>query len=192
MTRWAPDARGRLQRAAVELFTEQGFARTTVPQIAERAGLTTRTFFRHFADKREVLFDGEGVPETATALMHDAPAHLDPVSLIADRMRFFAETAFEGNREEVRRVRVLVEAEPALRERDQRKRADLAAAIRRGFAERGEDALTAALVADLAVSVLHIAVDRWLDDPADDSSARPLANVIDDVLARAAALPVRD
>jgi len=59
MSRWQPDARGRLERAAVELFTEQGFAATTVPQIAARAGLTTRTFFRHFADKREVLFAGD-------------------------------------------------------------------------------------------------------------------------------------
>ena len=59
MSRWQPDARGRLERAAVELFLSQGFGLTTVPEIADRAGLTTRTFFRHFTDKKEVLFFGQ-------------------------------------------------------------------------------------------------------------------------------------
>ena len=58
MGRWKPDARGRLEQAAFELFTERGFEQTTVAEIAERAGLTERTFFRYFADKREVLFAG--------------------------------------------------------------------------------------------------------------------------------------
>ena len=60
MTRWEPNARGRLERAALELYGERGFEQTTVAEIAERAGLTERTFFRHFADKREVLFCGRG------------------------------------------------------------------------------------------------------------------------------------
>lgn len=60
MSRWEPNARGRLEQAALELYLEQGFDRTTVVEIAARAGLTERTFFRHFADKREVLFAGAG------------------------------------------------------------------------------------------------------------------------------------
>src|SRR3982751_6669679 len=121
MTRWAPDARGRLQRAAVELFDEQGFAATTVPQIAERAGLTTRTFFRHFADKREVLFAGDEIPAAAAGLMRLAPAGLSPLAVAADRLRIVAETTFEGQRSEVRRVRAIIESDDALRERDLRK-----------------------------------------------------------------------
>ena len=62
VARWSPDARGRLERAAFELFAEQGFAATTVPEITARAGLTTRTFFRHFADKREVFYAGDEIP----------------------------------------------------------------------------------------------------------------------------------
>src|SRR5581483_9287188 len=58
MGRWEPDARGRLERAALDLYVQRGFDATTVAEIAERAGLTERTFFRHFADKREVLFAG--------------------------------------------------------------------------------------------------------------------------------------
>ncbi len=191
MTRWAPDARGRLSAAAVDLFTEQGFAATTVPQIAERAGLTTRTFFRHFADKREVLFAGDEIPETAAALMRDAPAALDPIALASDRLRIVAETTFEGRRADTRRIRAIIASDDALRERDLRKRADLAEVTRRGFAARGEDPVTAALAADLVVTVLHVALDRWLDDPADDASALPLADVIDDVLAAFGALLTR-
>ena len=188
MTRWAPDARGRLHRAAVELFTEHGFAATTVPQIAERAGVTTRTFFRHFSDKREVLFSGNEIPENAAELMRGAPAGLDPLSLVAERLRIVAETTFEGLRAEVRRTRAIIESDEALQERDLQKRAALAAVVRAGFVDRGEDPLTAAIAADVAVSVLHIALERWLDDPADDASARPLADVMDDVLAATATL----
>jgi AcrR family transcriptional regulator len=188
VTRWAPDARGRLQRAAVDLFTEQGFAATTVPQIAERAGLTTRTFFRHFADKREVLFSGDDIPEDAAALMRDAPRSLDPLEVAAERLRIVAEQTFEGHRAEVRRVRSIIESDEALQERDLKKRAALAAVIRAGFVERGEDAVAAALAADLVVSVLHVALERWLDDPADDATARPLADVMGDVLAASVAL----
>jgi AcrR family transcriptional regulator len=191
VTRWAPDARGRLQRAAVELFGEQGFAATTVPQIAERAGLTTRTFFRHFADKREVLFGGDAIPASAAALMREARGDLDPIALAADRLRAVAETMFEGDRREVRRVRAIIESDGALRERDLRKRADLATVIRLGFEDRGESAVTAAIAADLIVSVLHVALERWLDDPADDASARPLAEIIDEVLDGAGALFAR-
>ena len=80
--RWAPDARGRLERAAFELFTEQGYPATTVPQITARAGLTTRTFFRHFADKREVIFGGDEIPEQASRLIRAAPPGLVPVDVV--------------------------------------------------------------------------------------------------------------
>src|SRR3979490_381159 len=86
MTRWKPDAQGRLMSAAIELFDEQGYEATTVAEIAERAGLTERTFFRYFSDKREVLFSGshelqrlwlEGVAA--------APADATPLAVVAAR-----------------------------------------------------------------------------------------------------------
>jgi AcrR family transcriptional regulator len=84
MSRWEPNARDRLERAAVELFIDQGFAETTVPQITARAGLTTRTFFRHFADKRAVLFArDEELPALVARLAADAPASLSPMRVIA-------------------------------------------------------------------------------------------------------------
>lgn len=85
-SRWQPNARERLERAAVELFLEQGFAETTVPQITARAGLTTRTFFRHFADKREVLFAvEEEIPGLVARLVAEAPASFWPDEV--DRVR---------------------------------------------------------------------------------------------------------
>ena len=96
MSRWRPDARERLERAAFELFAEQGFAATTVPEITARAGLTTRTFFRYFADKREVIFGGAEIPDLATRLIADAPASLDPVTLVYGGLQTVAETRANG------------------------------------------------------------------------------------------------
>jgi AcrR family transcriptional regulator len=170
VSRWQPDARERLKRAALELFAEQGFAATTVPEIATRAGLTTRTFFRHFADKREVLFGGAEVPALATRLLADAPASLDPVTLISGGLRTVAETRFEGRREQLRETRAIIRSDDGLRERDLRKRADLSEAIRDGFASRGLPAITAALLGQVTVTLLYVALDEWLDTADDDQS----------------------
>jgi AcrR family transcriptional regulator len=163
VSRWQPDASERLKRAALELFAEQGFAATTVPEIAARAGLTTRTFFRHFADKREVLFGGAEIPALATRLITDAPASLDPLTLVAGGLLTVAETRFEGQREQLRETRAIIRSDDGLRERDLRKRADLSEAIQAGFARRGVPAVTAALLGEVTVTLLYVAVDEWLD-----------------------------
>lgn len=163
VTRWQPDTRHRLERAALDLFTQQGFAETTVPEITARAGLTTRTFFRHFADKREVLFAGDEIPQLATQLMAAAPASLDAGTVILEGLRTVAETRFEGRRQEVRQWRGIVRTDDGLRERDLRKRAALCEAIRLGFVGRGTDATTSILLAEISVILLHVSLDRWLD-----------------------------
>ena len=163
MSRWQPDARARLERAAIDLFTEQGFAATTVPEITARAGLTTRTFFRHFADKREVLFGGPEIPALATQLIAAAPASLDPVTMIFGGLQTVAEDRFEGRRQDLRERRAIIRSDRGLRERDARKRADLSEAIRTGFAGRGVPATTAALLGDVTVTLLYVALDEWLD-----------------------------
>ena len=163
MSRWQPDAADRLKRAAVELFAEQGFAATTVPEITARAGLTTRTFFRHFADKREVLFGGPEIPALAARMIAEAPASLDPATLVFGGLQTVAETRFEGHREELRALRAIIRSDAGLRERDQRKRADLSEAIRAGFVGRGVPATTAALLGEVTVTMLYVALDEWLD-----------------------------
>lgn len=164
MGRWQPGARDRLERAALELFVEQGFAATTVPQIAARAGLTTRTFFRHFADKREVLFAGEAeLPALVGRLVADAPASLGPMAVLAHGFEPFAAATFEGHAERLRMRRAVIDADEGLRERELRKLAALADAIRHGFRARGADELTAALAAETAVTVFRVSLGRWLD-----------------------------
>ena len=179
MSRWQPDARGRLARAAVELSLEQGFAATTVPQIAARAGLTTRTFFRHFADKREVLFAGdEELPALVARLAADAPAALSPMLLIAYALETVAATRFEGRREYLRTRRAVIQADEGLRERELRKLAALSDAIGRGFRDRGVDELTAMLAAQLAVTVFSVTISRWLDQDGE----QPLSALVHDTL----------
>ncbi|MEU8228960.1 helix-turn-helix domain-containing protein [Actinoplanes sp. NPDC048967] len=180
MSRWRPDARERLERAALELFAEQGFAATTVPQITARAGLTTRTFFRHYADKREVLFAGEHeLPELARRMIAEAPPAADPLGLIVGALRTVADTWFEGRRDEVRRRREIVRSDPGLGERELRKRAGICEAISAGFRERGVPAMTAALLAETGVTLLHVSIQQWLDQDGD----RPLGHFAEEALA---------
>ena len=180
MSRWQPDARERLEQAALELFAQQGFAATTVPEITARAGLTTRTFFRHFADKREVIFSGEAmVPAFATRLMAEAPAGLAPMELVLAGLRTVAETRFEGRREDLRARRDIVRTDDSLRERDLRKRAGLSEAVREGFVLRGVAPTTAALLADTCVTLLYVSLEEWLDQEGD----RPLFEIITATLA---------
>jgi len=179
MSRWQPNARERLERAAVELFLEQGFAATTVPQITARAGLTTRTFFRHFADKREVLFAGdEELPALVARLVADAPVSLSPMLLIAYALETVAATRFEGRLEYLRTRRAVIQADEGLRERELRKLAALSDAIGGGFRDRGFDELTAMLAAQLAVTVFSVTISRWLDQ----DGAQPLSALVHDTL----------
>jgi AcrR family transcriptional regulator len=185
MSRWQPGARGRLEGAAIELFLEQGFADTTVPQITARAGLTTRTFFRHFADKREVLFTGEeDLPALVTGFLADAPATASPMEVVAHGLRTVMAPLFEGRADHLRARRAVIEADEGLRERELRKLAELSDVIRDGLRQRGADDVTAALASRLAVTVFNVAVTRWLDQRGEVD----LSTVVDEVLAAAAAL----
>ncbi|GAB3430469.1 TetR/AcrR family transcriptional regulator [Actinophytocola sediminis] len=169
MGRWQPGARERLERAALDLFLEQGFTETTVPQITARAGLTTRTFFRHFADKREVLFAGEElVPEQVARLLAEAPPSLGPMELITEGLGPTAAEIFEGRGlDYLLRRRAAIDAEPALHERELRKFSLMSAALEQGFRDRGVDDPTAQLAAELAVTTLRVAVTRWLNQRGD-------------------------
>src|SRR5579884_2686010 len=118
MARWEPDARGRLERAAFELFGESGYDSTTVAAIAERAGLTERTFFRYFADKREVLFSGaRALEELLVSKVSTAPASLPPIEVIIAALDEMASTVFQDRREFARRRQAIIDAHPELQER---------------------------------------------------------------------------
>ena len=179
MSRWEPGAGERLERAALELFTELGFAETTVPQITARAGLTTRTFFRHFNDKREVLFAVErGLPALVATLMAQAPPHLGPVELTAWGLGEVATTRFVGQHDYLKLRRAVIRSDDGLQERELHKLSVLADAVEQGFHRRGLNGLLATLAARLAVSVFDVSVNRWLDH--DDE--RPLTDLLAETL----------
>jgi AcrR family transcriptional regulator len=168
MARWRPDARERLQQAALELFAEQGFAATTVPAITARAGLTTRTFFRHFADKREVLFADEAeLPAYAERLVAGAPAGASPLAIVLQGLRAVAEARFEGRKDTIRQWRAIVATDAGLQERELQKRAALTAAMRAGFHARGLDPTRAALLAETSATLMYVSVTAWLESDDD-------------------------
>jgi AcrR family transcriptional regulator len=162
MGRWEPDADGRLREAAMALFEERGYAETTVADIARAAGLTKRTFFRYFADKREVLFAGsDALQAELVAAVEAAPSEAGPFEAAVSGLD--ALTAFFQDRREfsVRRQRV-IDSSPELRERELIKRERLAEAIARALHERGNEEPAASLAAQAAIAIFHVAFMRWV------------------------------
>jgi AcrR family transcriptional regulator len=187
MSRWAPDPSGRLQQAAFELYCERGFESTTVAQIAERAGLTERTFFRHFADKREVLFRGmSGLQDFLVDSVDGAPASRPPIEAIAAALDEAARVLFEERSLFARRRQAVITSHPELRERELIKLAGLAAALAEALRRRGVTDPAAGLAAEAGIAVFKIAFATWVGDPAERSlpeiiraSMHELALVID-------------
>lgn len=168
MSRWSPDAAVRLERAALGLFAERGYTATTVPEIAARAGLTTRTFFRHFADKREALFLREReFPAVVSALLATAPTGLSPFDLVMHGLRAVASADFPAWRDDIALRRSIVRSDERLRERELLKSTALSDAIRDSLVAHGVERRDAALAASLGTLVFDDAVARWLDGPID-------------------------
>src|ERR1041384_5156625 len=129
MARWEPDARGRLEQAALELFQERGYGRTTVEDIATRAGVTERTFFRYFTDKREVLFSGSAELEARMReAIGAAPASVPPLAAVTAALDALGPW-FESRRSHARKRRTVIAAHAELRERELIKLSTLATAI---------------------------------------------------------------
>ncbi len=162
MSRWEPDAQGRLQQAALALYTERGFDQTTVAEIAERAGLTERTFFRYFADKREVLFGGQSVLlEQLAKGVEAAPDSMRPLDAVSSVLQQAA-AFFDGRRDGSRLRQAVIQANPALQERELSKRSALAAALADGLVKRGVGETTARLTAEAGAAVFQLAFEHWL------------------------------
>jgi AcrR family transcriptional regulator len=164
MSRWEPDARGRLERAALELYVERGFEQATAAEIAKRAGLTERTFFRHFADKREVLFGGTALlRELLVRAVIDAPDSVEPLEAVV--VAFEAAGAqFQERSDNVRQRQAVIVANAELRERELIKLAMLASALAEALRERGVTEPAASLAAETGVAVFRIAFERWIKE----------------------------
>jgi len=163
MVRWQPDARGRLQEAALALYEERGFDSTTVAQIAEQAGLTKRTFFRHFADKREVLFAGsEALQELLVEGVSAAPESASPLEAVAGALAA-AGAMFEPGRAYAARRQRIIAANPELQERELIKLASLAGAVAQALRRRGVKDPAAILTAEAGITVFRVAFERWVE-----------------------------
>ncbi|MBD3940485.1 TetR family transcriptional regulator [Microbacterium sp. NEAU-LLC] len=165
MARWEPDAAGRLRRAAVELFAERGVESTTVAAIAERAGVTERTFFRYFTDKREVLFSDQGQFASGFVIgVETAPAGASPLDAVADGLRkgigFFA----PENRQGARVRASVITANPGLQERELLKMAGVSDAMAAALRARGVTEPAATIAAWAGIAVLGAAFAAWLDE----------------------------
>ncbi|MDA0172406.1 TetR family transcriptional regulator [Solirubrobacter taibaiensis] len=157
IARWEPNANQRLQAAALDLFEERGYDQATAAEIAARAGLTERTFFRHFADKREVLFANEATMQEALVTgVQEADTGFVQAGLeaVAD--------VLEPRRAELRRRAQLIASHPALRERELIKQAATVTALAEALRARGVEAGEAELSAEVAIVMLRVAFDRWL------------------------------
>ncbi len=165
MTRREDDVRVRLQRTALELFRERGYDRTTAAEIAARAGVTERTFFRHFPDKREVLFDGEATLRALlTASIADAPDGLGPLDALFRAFRS-VQPVLEDNRPFSKPRHEVISSTPALRERELAKMAALADALADALKVRGVAELQAVLAARVGLAAFAHATVSWIDDP---------------------------
>jgi AcrR family transcriptional regulator len=169
MARWEPNASGRLTEAAMALFAERGYAKTTVEDIAARAGLTERTFFNHFSDKREVLFAGSThfVSQIVDAV-RAAPRAEPPLDAVCSAYESTSDF-FEERRPFARKRSALIAAHPELQERELIKMMSLAAGVAGALKQRGTSASVATLAAEMGGAILRVGFEQWVQDPKDRS-----------------------
>jgi AcrR family transcriptional regulator len=164
MGRWEPDARGRLTQAAFALYGERGFEETTVAEIAARAGLTERTFFRYFADKREVLFAGaDALQELLIGTVAKAPESFAPLDAAAAGLQAAGAMIQEGG-ELAHQRQAIIASSAELRERELIKLASLAAALAEALRRRGVEDPVASLTAEAGIAVFKVAFERYVEE----------------------------
>ena len=161
MARWEPDAETRLQQAAMDLFVERGYDKTTVADIARRANLTERTFFRYFADKREVLFARSHLLQEFVSEAVESSQSEDPLESVVGAFESAAADFFDKRAEFSRRRRDIINASPELHERELNKLVRMTAGIASSLVKRGVDADRARMAAEAGMLVFRVAFDRW-------------------------------
>lgn len=182
MARWEPNAAGRLAQAALDLFGERGYENTTVIDIAERAGLGKTTFFRHFQDKREVLFGGGAMDELLTEAIVAAPETATPLEAVAHALDVAGREVFTPARHEfVARRQAVISANPELQEREALKNLGLIASMTGALKRRGVPDLTARVAAELAALASTIALERWIETTTGGGFSEVARQAISDV-----------
>jgi AcrR family transcriptional regulator len=183
MSRWEPNARGRLEQAALELYLERGFEQTTVAEIAKRAGLTERTFFRYFADKREVLFAGAGtLQDFLVGTLSSAPDSAAPIEAVAAALEA-AGALLQERREGARQRQAVIAANAELQERELIKLASLASALASALRRRGVSDPAASLAAEAGIAVFKIAFERWINQTSQQDLPHLIRESLDELKA---------
>jgi len=183
MGRWEPNARGRLAKAALELYSERGYEQTTVAEIAKRTGLTERTFFRHYADKREVLFDGSNaLQELFVNAVAGAPQSAPPIDAMAAGLAAVSEV-FVDRRAHARQRQAVIVANAELQERELIKLASLSAALADALRRRGIAEPAASLTAEAGVAVFKIGFERWIEAAEERTMAQLMQESMDELKA---------
>ena len=163
MVRWEPGTPERLQQAALELFATRGYEQTTATEIAQSVGLTERTFFRHFTDKREVLFLGQDLfNQSFLDGVQTASPQAAPIEVVASALESAAALFPDERRDHSRTRQLVIEQNPALQEREAHKMRSLAATIADALRARGIREPAATLAAESGVTVFGIAFTHWL------------------------------
>jgi AcrR family transcriptional regulator len=166
----------------MELYRERGFDSVTVAEIAERAGLTERTFFRYFGDKREVLFGGaSALQDFLVTRVIAAPAPVPPVEAIAAALTDAAVEIFEDRKEFARQRQAVIGANAELQERELIKLATLAAALAGALRERGVSDPAASLAAESGIAVFRIAFERWTGSAGDEPLSEFIRECVDEL-----------
>jgi AcrR family transcriptional regulator len=187
VARWKPGAQGRLTEAAMELFEERGYEGTTVADIAERAGLTKRTFFRYFGDKREVLFSGtEALEASFLEAIAAAPADAAPLEAIAAGLDAMADVFAGLGDAGPRKRQAIIAANPDLQERELIKMNGFAAAAAGALGDRGVAEPTARLAAEAGIAVFRTAFAQWVEGPSGQDIHGLLRESLDELKAVAA------
>jgi AcrR family transcriptional regulator len=170
-------------QAAFALYGERGFEQTTVAEIAKRAGLTERTFFRHFADKREVLFAGaDELKELLVSTVAAAPESAVPIDAAAAGLQAAGAFIQEGG-EFPRQRQAIIAASEELQERELIKLASLASALAGALRRRGVEEPAASLAAETGIAVFRIAFEGWIDDTDQQSLPRLIGESFDELKA---------
>ncbi|GAA0896387.1 TetR family transcriptional regulator [Pseudonocardia zijingensis] len=183
-----------MQRAALELFSTRGYEQTTATEIAQAVGLTERTFFRHFSDKREVLFHGqERLTEAFLSGVEAAPADASPMEVVAAALQSAASFFPDERRSHSQARQSVIDQNPALKERERHKLAGLATALADALRARGVDELAATLAAQTGITVFEITFARWIREDEQRSLADISSEVLNELLTLTAAarLPTR-
>jgi len=179
MPRWKPNTKDRLIEAALKLYDKQGFSETTIAQIATEAGLTTRTYYRHFGDKREVLFlNSDEAPLSAMTVKESLTSEVSILELI-ERALLLRASDFETDLELLKIRHRVIQSNDELRERELRKRDDFTVNLTNSFTENGIERVQAQIAAKVSVAIFSTALNEWVNQ----TGSEPLSGFVDESMA---------